>query len=340
MKISVVMPVYNTAVSLLREAVESILNQTFRDFEFIIIDDGSTNGSDSYLKSIQDNRVKLIWNPINVGITKSLNIGFQAAKGKYIARMDSDDVSYPTRFEKQYAFMESYPDVFVCGTKAENYGEKPAFVKTEMEDMETYRIRMLFTNPGPVHPTAFFNRAKLLQHHILYDEELTYAQDYGMWMRISQLGRICVLPEVLLYHRIHSGQISSAHRKKQIQCDQKTQRILLEQLLGEVTQEELDLHYSISVGYKSEAIISPQTVEWLDRLTSANTNCHIYDQKLFKERITNIKKNLIYQTMRPNMSSMQKAMLFFRYLPIHEAVREVTEIIGNKAFSRRQGQTR
>ena len=99
-KISVVMPTYNTEVSILKEAVDSILNQTFGDFEFIIIDDGSTNNSVEYLKSLQDQRVKIIRNDTNIGITKSLNIGLRAAKGKYIARMDSDDIAFPDRFEK------------------------------------------------------------------------------------------------------------------------------------------------------------------------------------------------------------------------------------------------
>ena len=117
-KISVVMPTYNTQISILREAVDSILNQTFSDFEFIIIDDGSANDTYEYLKSIPDERIKIIKNDTNIGITKSLNIGFRAARGKYIARMDSDDIAFPDRFEKQYAFMESHPDVFVCGSKA------------------------------------------------------------------------------------------------------------------------------------------------------------------------------------------------------------------------------
>jgi glycosyltransferase involved in cell wall biosynthesis len=99
------MPTYNTAIDVLREAVDSILKQTFQDFEFIIIDDGSTNGSIDYLQNLTDKRIKLIRNPYNLGITKSLNIGFQAAQGKYIARMDSDDIALPTRLEKQFVFI-------------------------------------------------------------------------------------------------------------------------------------------------------------------------------------------------------------------------------------------
>ncbi len=167
--ISVVMSSYNTELSMLKEAVESILNQTFRDFEFLIIDDGSTDGSDQYLKSLSDERVKIIQNPQNIGITKSLNIGFKAAKGKYIARMDADDISLPTRLEKQYEFMEAHPEVIVCGTRAGILDEKrnvrPLNVNVP-DNMEEYRVRMIFLNPGPTHPTAFFRHEKLLEHHI------------------------------------------------------------------------------------------------------------------------------------------------------------------------------
>ena len=109
--VSVLMPVYNTQAGFLAEAVESILNQTFGEFEFLIVDDCSTlKETTEYLNSLDDPRVKIIRNHENLGITKSLNIGIREAAGKYIARMDSDDISLPQRLEKQYAFMETHPD--------------------------------------------------------------------------------------------------------------------------------------------------------------------------------------------------------------------------------------
>lgn len=359
-KISVVMPTYNTDVSILKEAVDSILNQTFKDFEFIIIDDGSTNSSIEYLNSLQDQRVKIIRNDTNIGITKSLNIGLRAAKGKYIARMDSDDIAFPDRFEKQYAFMESHPDVFVCGTKVRYFKDKllsvtqqadqpkkeSVFIKekdsrgkkntvitnTEMEDMESYRVRMLFTNPGPVHPTAFFNHEKLIQYNIEYNEEIVYAQDYDLWMRVSSVGQICTLPEVLLYYRVHSGQITKAHRKKQVQCDQMTQRKLLEQLLGYITEEELSFHYKYSSGYDSNAKISPRAVHWYERILSANKERKIYDQKKLVLYIDSIKTRLIRQTFTQDMSKSEKGRLLFQYLPFSTAIQLLIRILRMKAY--------
>ena len=358
-KISVIMPTYNTQISILKEAVDSILNQTFCDFEFIIIDDGSTNDTYEYLKSIPDERIKIIKNDTNIGITKSLNIGFRAAKGKYIARMDSDDIAFPDRFEKQYAFMESHPDVFVCGTQVSYFNDKTlpvlktddqtkkqsAFIKrkacrkkenteivnSKVEDMESYRVRMLFTNPGPVHPTAFFNNEKLIQYQIDYNEGLEYAQDYDLWMRISPVGQICTLPEVLLYYRLHSGQISKAHREKQIECDQMTQRKLLEQLLDKVSEEDLSFHYQHSSGYYNNAKISPRAVHWYKRILSANKERKIYDQKKLVLYIDCIKTRLIGQTFTQDMSKSMKGLLLFQYLPFSTASKTIIRIIKTKA---------
>lgn len=331
--ISVVMPTYNTPIPFLKEAVESVLDQTFRDFEFIIIDDGSTNESTVYLDGLTDPRVRLIRNEINLGITKSLNIGFRAAKGKYVARMDDDDVSLPERFEKQLAFMESHPDVIVCGTRTAGIGERPLVKNAVIEDMEHYRVRMLFGNPGPQHPTAFFSREKLIEYSIEYNEQLFYSQDYGMWVTISQLGKICIMPDVLLYRRVYADQVSKAHRERQIECDKMTQRKLLTQLLGSVTEEELDLHYHYSTGYYRDVTITSQITEWYDRLIAANAQKRIYDQKKLKQRILQIKRNLIEQTFTKEMSKGEKIMLLFRYLSIFDAANAVMEIMALKLRS-------
>ena len=183
-KISVVMPVFDTPVSFLKEAVDSILTQSFKEFEFVIIDDGSPDSCREYLESLNDPRIYTIHNKTNQGVTKSLNIGLRAAKGKYIARMDADDISLPYRLEEQFVFMESHPDILVCGSKTETIGRKIQSApsgKTLMTDMEEYRIRMLFVNPGPIHPTAFFRHDKL---------SITYGTMKGCVMpRITACGR-------------------------------------------------------------------------------------------------------------------------------------------------------
>ena len=286
--ISVVMSILNTSVPVLKEAVDSILQQTFSDFEFIIIDDGSTDEETvAYLDgvAVSDPRVKILRNEVNLGTTKSLNIGFSAARGKYIARMDGDDISFPERFSKQYAFMESHPDVIVCGCRVTTDRNDASPAKGKMEDMDSYRIKMLFRNPGPTHPTAFFRRSVLLEKHIEYDESLRYSQDYGMWAELVKYGRICILQDRLVYYRIHDGQVSKAHREEQIRCDKVTQKKLLCELLGDVTEEELDLHYRYSTLYYRGQKLTKDVRRWYRKLIRANNKMRIYPRFLFRRRV-------------------------------------------------------
>ena len=245
LSISVVMPVYNTPVPILKEAVDSILNQTFRDYEFIIIDDGSKDETAAYLDGLVDAKITLLRNETNIGITKSLNIGFRASQGKYIARMDADDISFGERLEKQYAYMEDHPDAVLCGCAIEEFGSKTGRRYTSLGDPEIYAIKCLFYYPGPLHPTFFIRKRVLDECGISYNEELTYAQDYGLLVDISTAtkGRVFILPEVLLKRRNHESRITVQHQKIQRNCTMKTQRKLLNALLGSVTDEEAELHY-------------------------------------------------------------------------------------------------
>ena len=319
--ISVVMSTHNTEISMLQTAVESILSQTFREFEFIIIDDGSTDASVNYLNSLQDERIRLIRNPENLGLTKSLNIGLKAAKGKYIARMDSDDIALPQRFEKEYAYMEAHPDVVLCGARVSFFSEDPSHPSGTSpvitSDTEEYRVLLLFRNPGPFHPTVFFRHQTLLEHHVLYDESMRYAQDYGMWEAISRLGQIYVMQDVLLCYRQHEKQISSACREQQFQCDRMVKRRLLNALLGSVTEEELDLHFKYSTSYYPLTTISSEAVEWYARLLKANKEKHIYPQRKLKREIKKIKVKLLHQTFdRKDLPKAKKLGMILRHMPL------------------------
>ena len=329
--ISVIMPVYNTPIIFLQTAVESILKQTFQEFEFIIVDDGTTNTCKKYLERLKDPRIRIIHNEKNLGITKSLNIGLKVVRGKYIARMDSDDISLPDRLKAQYDFMEQHPDVIVCGSKTGKVGDISHSYslsgKYRIEDMEMYRIKLLFANPGPVHPTAFIRHEELINHHIMYDEGLYYAQDYGMWETISHYGMVCFLEDVLLLRREHENQITKAHRERQIQCDKKTQRKLLIDLLGNVTDEELDMHYIHSTGNYPNATIKPVVSEWYERIINANDQRHLYNKRKLNKYVQKIIKKLVSHSFKKNMSKLEKTYLIFQYLPIFTAIKMTSEIV-------------
>ena len=188
--------------------------------------------------------------------------------------------------------------------------------------MDSYRIRLLFSNPGPYHPTAFFNRELLLRHHIVYDEKLEYAQDYGLWVEISRHGKMFILEDVLLRYRVHSHQISQSKREKQFYCDKITKEKLLWELLGSVTKEELDFHFMYSSGYFTEVRVNNKILNWYCRLVAANDRVGVYDKKKFRFIVFNsMVKRIINQSFEPDMGVSDKIGMFFRYLPFPIALR-------------------
>lgn len=203
--ISVVMSTYNRAAFLPR-AIDSVLKQTFKDFEFIIINDGSPDETDKVLSlfAAKDKRIRVITNEQNKGLIYSLNKGLDEARGKYIARMDDDDVSLPTRFEKQYAFMEQNPDFAVVGSwigRPDN-GKKWGFHDETNPD----KVKMMmYLNSVPIsHPASFLRRSFLNKHNIRYSYDYKAAEDRKFWLDILDAGgKIGNVPEVLLLFRLH-----------------------------------------------------------------------------------------------------------------------------------------
>lgn len=291
--VSVVMPVYNPNLEYLQESINSILNQTFDDFEFIIIDDNSDEEINLFLKSIDDHRVKIKRNINNLGVTKSLNIGFGMAKGKYIARMDCDDISFPDRLQKQFDFMNENPDVIVCGCgikKFCRYDELDSKCETyvpQINDMELFRIRLLFCNCGPPHPTAFFNRELLIKYAINYNEDYYNSQDYAMWVSCSKVARMHIINDVMLAYRVHPNQISTAGYKRQLHYARKVRESQLKGLFSFVSEEMVITHEKAYGGELSKK----DTIRWYKRLKKANKVKKKYDIDLFSKFID----SLIYQ---------------------------------------------
>ena len=205
--LTVVMPVYNAALYL-KEAVDSILNQTFKDFELLIINDGSTDYSLQIIKSYDDKRIRLINNEVNCGIIKTRNKGLALSNGKYIAMMDADDVSLPTRFEKQVKYLEKNADVAVLSTKLVLISEKGEEQGYWPEDFRTTTASQI-NNTLPVsncigQPTVMM-RADIVKP-IGYNNAFLHNEDWGLWLNIISNGFVIAkLNEVLLKYRVHSS---------------------------------------------------------------------------------------------------------------------------------------
>lgn len=206
--ISVVMATYNRADTFLPRAIESILSQTYDDFEFIIINDGSTDGTADVLAdyAARDDRIKIITNSPNQGLIASLNKGLAAARGKYIARMDDDDESYPNRFERQVAYLEAHPDITVAGAWVSPPGRSQPYSFQRETDPERVKIQ-LYLGIAPVcHPVLMMRRDFLRQHDIWYRDDYPAAEDRPFYGDILNAGgAIANIPEVLLYYRLHGS---------------------------------------------------------------------------------------------------------------------------------------
>ncbi len=213
-RITVLMSVYNDE-KYLKKSIDSILNQTFKDFEFIIINDGSTDNTLGILKMYSDPRIKLITNPEQIGLSKSLNKGSHLAKGQYIARQDSNDISSSERLEKQVNFLEAKPECGLVGSWSYIMDENDKIIDkltllTEHNDIVT----MLLTENQFVHSSVMF-RKDCTDKVGGYNEKLKYAQDYDLWLRISEHYNVANIAEFLQYWRYERHGISVNNRQEQ-----------------------------------------------------------------------------------------------------------------------------
>lgn len=200
-KISVLMPVYNTDESFLRESIESILNQTLENFEFIIINDGSTTNAEDIILSYKDPRINYVVNENNLGLIKTLNKGLGLANGEYIARMDADDISLSDRLEKQLSFMESNPDVDILGTWFKCF-PRNRIIKTPVNDKDIKQFLLVNSNILG-HPTIMFRNSTVKKLNILYDEKAECVEDYALWLSLIDKVKFACIPEILLNYRLN-----------------------------------------------------------------------------------------------------------------------------------------
>ena len=214
--VSIYMPVFN-ASKYLRQAIESILNQTYTHFEFIIIDDTSTDDSWKIIKSYakRDKRIRAIQNPINLGHCITCNIAISKAKSKYIAKMDADDISFDTRIEKQMAYMLKHPEVVALGTqcividKDDNIIGNKNFPTTTKESRDS-----IFWAIPIQHPTILMNISKLPSDFRWYEPHLTSGEEVNVFFRFLLYGEITNLPEDLFFYRHLDNSLSHINLKK------------------------------------------------------------------------------------------------------------------------------
>ena len=203
-RVSILIPVYNAA-PYVKGAVDSILNQSFRDFELIILDDASTDESAMFLDSFEDSRIVRYTSGKNVGLANILNVGIDMARGEYIARMDADDISLPTRLQTEVEYLDSHPkiDLVSCGMQQFGLADRTMSYK---ESFWLVCYNAFFFSPV-LHASSIWRKARFEQHGLRYRQERVPSEDYDLWVRALCKGlKLINIPDVLYRYRIHGHQ--------------------------------------------------------------------------------------------------------------------------------------
>ena len=295
--VSVVICEHNTKLEYLEKAIESMLSQTYSNFEIVFVDDCSSTDYMS-LKAMSDPRIKIIKNKVNLGLAASRNIGIDASQGKYIAIMDTDDISHCNRLEKQVEFMENNVDVAVCGTWFNMFGDKSGTIKRIIDDNDYYRCCLFFDNsPAIINPSTMIRKSVLDKNNIRLNEKLKSAEDYELWIKISKFGRVTNLKEVLLDYRIRKGQMSDRFRSKDIG---NNGWIVLKEQLGELGFIINDKNEKfLKLNYLKKEVNPYKYFKYLKELSTLNLSAKVFDQFKFDKRIRKQWVNKIYSIKNP-----------------------------------------
>ncbi len=273
--LTVLLPVHNSA-EFLAEAIESILSQTFRDFELLLIDDASEDNSIDVIRSFSDSRIRLVKNPSRMELPGTLNSGLALARGRYIARMDADDVSLPPRLARQVAFLDEHPDIGIVGSWVQTIGQTGGQIWRLPGEDADIRCSLLFRN-ALAHPTVMIRKAALIEAGLTYDPALTRAQDYDLWARCSGRVAMANVPQVLLHYRVHSNQATRCQQADSLAAAARVRLGLIRQLGRIPHAREVEIHEALSLGQlpPDEAFIRDADA-WLRKLYSANQQTGIY----------------------------------------------------------------
>ena len=227
------MPTYNVA-PYVREAIDSVMQQTYTNFELLVIDDCSTDDTVSVVRSINDPRIRIVQNEKNLGLAENLNRGLSHITTEYVARMDGDDIAEPVWLEREVAILDNHPDIGICSGGFERFGTLKSLVRFP-ERHEDSMANMLF-ECSVIVPT--FRMSLYRNHGLRYSTEAFPAEDYRFWAECLRITKMYNVQETLFHYRMHPTQICTARREEQQRKVAQVRRYMLEWLSEEFTEEE------------------------------------------------------------------------------------------------------
>ena len=286
-EVSIILPAFN-AENFICASIESILDQSFKSFELIIVDDGSIDSTLQKIRSFKDHRILIIENKHNIGISKSINKAIDISCGKYIARIDSDDLMIKNRIELQYKFLEEFPEIGVVGSAIELFGNTIINrIHTYPSQNSTIKSLIIFENPL-AHPSVMFRRDLILRIGG-YSEDYPYIEDWELWYRLSKITNFHNLSDVLIKYRIHNKSVSQAHTVLQEVSKLKLIKLMF---------DDYNLPFN-SKFFKGNFRFSYKNLEsyyfWLLKLKEHNQKEKRLNVFAFNEILNNIFLNFLYR---------------------------------------------
>ncbi len=291
--VSVIMPVFN-AERYLRDSLVSILNQTYKNMEVIIVDDECTDASMEIINAFNDPRITIIRNAKNLGLAACLNKAIQSSKGSFLARMDADDSARPERIAKQVEFLEANPGIDIVGSSMRYFGYSD-HLHVFPETHEECRIQLLF-NVCFGHPTVVFRKNVFDMPENFYDEALKqYSEEYDLWCRLANRYRFHNLKEVLLDYRTYPPDIKTGSEEKRKKNSLVIRQNYLIATLGTATAQELALHARMSMMEKvrtREDLLACD--QWLNKIADLNRQRQIFHGDRLVRRLARLFFELCY----------------------------------------------
>jgi len=312
---SVVMAVYNGEETL-TEAIDSILNQTLKEFEFIIVDDASTDKTELIIKSYDDPRIRYLKNSENKYLGPSLNEGIKIAKGKYIVRMDADDISYSNRLKVQYEFMEANPSIGIAGSWADIFGINSGELIYETNNFEI-KLKLLF-ECHILHPSIIIRKSLIDNNELFYDPVLQHSEDYDLFVRAFKLTNFANINQKLINYR---STITSETREtdefRNKFYDQT--KIDLFRMMGvNINQSELNLYKSINLQiYNQTPDFVYQTYSLLKKMVESNKKTLLFEIKPFQDHLSKLFENVCRNSNESPLSTFiiyKKSKLTTNYI--------------------------
>jgi len=331
-KVSVIMPAYN-AEKYIREAIDSILQQTFSDFEFIILNDCSADKTEEIILSYTDPRIRYSKNDRNCGVAATLNRGLALARGTYIARMDADDISLPERFEKQVAYLDAHDSVAVLGCGIELF-RSAAVVASGWYSADAAHMKVdLLFSCGLAHPSVMM-RTDIIRSLGGYDPEFDGMEDYELWCRTAETYEIVTLRETLLRYRLHENQVTRHPSPEHTQRRRRLKERQLNQLGLDLQTPQTEAFFRYCLGGRKKTAEEVLLLQQFFILAmDANARRDIYHPEILAENF----RSILMQAVLNLPQQEQKAaaahltLIHKNDIRLHKAKQIIKKIIRRKA---------